>query len=131
MPPRAPDLTDLLALLERYLHPVGVGFPGGTATQRDLSLMEKDCPVKGELIAPGPWPLLPSPPPPPQPSPSPPPSKRELSLAEKDYSVKEELIAPGPILGHSSPPWAVGIVRPVSFLDILVRGFCVLASPLL
>ncbi|RSL96676.1 hypothetical protein CEP52_011335 [Fusarium oligoseptatum] len=58
MPPRPPRLDRLLALLEEYLAPKELGLPGGVAKEKELVWAEKDSPVKGEFITPGPWPSL-------------------------------------------------------------------------
>lgn len=65
MPPKLPNLDRLLALLEEYLAPSESGaLSGGLATEEEIAAAEKDSPVKGEAVPPGPWPL------PPLPSPS-------------------------------------------------------------
>ncbi|KAJ4250572.1 hypothetical protein NW762_011830 [Fusarium torreyae] len=69
MPPRFPTIDDLLALLRVFLAHKGSGLSGGTATEAEIAFAEKDSPVKGEDVPPGPWPTSPSaaaaPPPPP------------------------------------------------------------------
>ncbi|KAI1064450.1 hypothetical protein LB506_007894 [Fusarium annulatum] len=56
MPPKMPRLDDLLALLEVYFAPETGVLPGGTATKAELDFAEKDSPIKGEDVKPGPWP---------------------------------------------------------------------------
>ncbi|KAF5619979.1 hypothetical protein F52700_11299 [Fusarium sp. NRRL 52700] len=65
MPARLPDVSGLLALLDRFRTPKRSGLPGGSATKEEIAFAEKDSPIKGEYIAPGPWPDFSSPPPPP------------------------------------------------------------------
>ncbi|KAM0558471.1 hypothetical protein ACHAPJ_004662 [Fusarium lateritium] len=60
MPPRFPNIDDLLALLRVLLAPKGSGLSGGTVTEEHLAFAEKDSPVKGEDVPPGPWPTSPS-----------------------------------------------------------------------
>ncbi|KAG5802339.1 hypothetical protein H9Q71_013074 [Fusarium xylarioides] len=55
MPPKMPRLDDLLALLEVYFAPETGVLPGGTATRAELDFAEKDSPIKGEDVKPGPW----------------------------------------------------------------------------
>ncbi|EXM27080.1 hypothetical protein FOTG_06489 [Fusarium oxysporum f. sp. vasinfectum 25433] len=85
MPARLPDVSGLLALLDRFRTPKRSGLPGGSATEEEIAFAEKDSPIKGERIAPGPWPEFssspsssppsPSLPPPPLPSSSSPPPR--------------------------------------------------------
>ncbi|KAH7158604.1 hypothetical protein DER46DRAFT_662585 [Fusarium sp. MPI-SDFR-AT-0072] len=56
MPARLPDVSGLLALLDRFRTPKRSGLPGGSATEEEIAFAEKDSPIKGERIAPGPWP---------------------------------------------------------------------------
>ncbi|WKT50802.1 hypothetical protein QSH57_015772 [Fusarium oxysporum f. sp. vasinfectum] len=56
MPPKMPRIDDLLVLLEVFFASEKVGLPGGTATKAELDFAEKDSPVKGEDVKPGPWP---------------------------------------------------------------------------
>ncbi|TVY68322.1 hypothetical protein Focb16_v002338 [Fusarium oxysporum f. sp. cubense] len=56
MPPKMPLIDDLLVLLEVFFAPEKGGLPGGTATKAELDFAEKDSPVKGEDVKPGPWP---------------------------------------------------------------------------
>ncbi|KAF5657596.1 benzoate 4-monooxygenase cytochrome P450, partial [Fusarium denticulatum] len=56
MPDQLPDVSGLLALLERYRAPKRTGLPGGFATEEEIAFAERDSPIKGERIAPGPWP---------------------------------------------------------------------------
>ncbi|KAF5543753.1 hypothetical protein FNAPI_9595 [Fusarium napiforme] len=56
MPARLPDVSGLLALLDRFRTPKRSGLPGGAATEEKIAFVEKDSPTKGERIAPGPWP---------------------------------------------------------------------------
>ncbi|EEU44714.1 uncharacterized protein NECHADRAFT_84753 [Fusarium vanettenii 77-13-4] len=58
MLPPPPNLDRLLALLKEYLAPKELGLPGGVAEEKELVWAEKDSPVKGEFITPGPWPSL-------------------------------------------------------------------------
>ncbi|KAL5586113.1 hypothetical protein FOBRF1_015983 [Fusarium oxysporum] len=51
-----PRIDDLLVLLEVFFAPEKGGLPGGTATKAELDFAEKDSPVKGEDVKPGPWP---------------------------------------------------------------------------
>ncbi|KAJ4050594.1 hypothetical protein NW761_005389 [Fusarium oxysporum] len=51
-----PRIDDLLVLLEVFFASEKVGLPGGTATKAELDFAEKDSPVKGEDVKPGPWP---------------------------------------------------------------------------
>ncbi|RYC86111.1 hypothetical protein BFJ63_vAg11013 [Fusarium oxysporum f. sp. narcissi] len=102
MPARLPDVSGLLALLDRFRTPKRSGLPGGSATEEEIAFAEKDSPIKGERIAPGPWPEFssspsssssppsPSLPPLPLPSSSPPPRagkrKRWLRLFSSSSS---------------------------------------------
>ncbi|KAF5001611.1 hypothetical protein FGRMN_917 [Fusarium graminum] len=54
--PEEPDLTDLDLFLRDYLAPREGGLPGSQATVAELDFAERDSPIKGEDIAPGPWP---------------------------------------------------------------------------
>ncbi|SCV44091.1 uncharacterized protein FFB14_08156 [Fusarium fujikuroi] len=79
MPARLPDVSGLLALLDRFRTPKRSGLPGGYATEEEIAFAQKDSPIKGERIAPGPWPDFSSPsssssPPSPTLPPLPPPS---------------------------------------------------------
>jgi hypothetical protein len=82
MPPRFPKIDDLLALLRVFLAHKGPGLSGGTATEAEIAFAEKDSPVKGEDIPPGPWPTSPAAAaaPPTTPPPLPRPSKRRRLL---------------------------------------------------
>ncbi|RKK13047.1 hypothetical protein BFJ68_g587 [Fusarium oxysporum] len=91
MPARLPDVSGLLALLYRLRTPKRSGRQGGSATEEEIAFSEKDSPIKGERIAPGPWPeLSSSPPSPSSPSSSPPPRagkrKRWLRLFSSSSS---------------------------------------------
>ncbi|KAF5574620.1 benzoate 4-monooxygenase cytochrome P450, partial [Fusarium pseudoanthophilum] len=56
MPPKMPRFDDLLVLLEVFFAPERGVLPGGTATKAELDFAEKDSPIKGEDVKPGPWP---------------------------------------------------------------------------
>ncbi|RGP68776.1 benzoate 4-monooxygenase cytochrome p450 [Fusarium longipes] len=61
MPFKKPNIDGLLALLERFFAPKQGTLPGGTATVAELDFAEKESPIKGEDVKPGPWPGLTSP----------------------------------------------------------------------
>ncbi|KAH7214700.1 hypothetical protein DER44DRAFT_819570 [Fusarium oxysporum] len=48
MPARLPDVSGLLALLDRFRTPKRSGLPGGSATEEEIAFAEKDSPIKGE-----------------------------------------------------------------------------------
>ncbi|KAM0213581.1 hypothetical protein ACHAQI_004228 [Fusarium lateritium] len=48
MPARLPNLAHLMALLEKFLAPLGPGLPGGTMTNAEIERQEKGSLVKGE-----------------------------------------------------------------------------------
>ncbi|KAF5552111.1 hypothetical protein FMEXI_3009 [Fusarium mexicanum] len=50
MPDRLPDVSGLLALLERYRTPKRSGLPGGFATEEEIAFAERDSPIKGEHL---------------------------------------------------------------------------------
>ncbi|KAJ4134790.1 hypothetical protein NW768_004393 [Fusarium equiseti] len=57
MPSKKPDIKNLLALLKKVFFAPEMGsLPGGTATVAELDFAEKDSPIKGEDVKPGPWP---------------------------------------------------------------------------
>ncbi|KAH7472974.1 hypothetical protein FOMA001_g12153 [Fusarium oxysporum f. sp. matthiolae] len=56
MPARLPDVFGLLALLVRFRTPKRSGLSGGSVTKEEIAFAEKDSLIKGERIAPGPWP---------------------------------------------------------------------------
>ncbi|KAM0386233.1 hypothetical protein ACHAPY_000789 [Fusarium culmorum] len=58
MPSKKPNIGNLLALLEMFLALQLDILPGGTATIAELDFAEKDSPIKGGDVKPGPWPGL-------------------------------------------------------------------------
>ncbi|KAF0638166.1 hypothetical protein FPSE5266_10988 [Fusarium pseudograminearum] len=58
MPSKKPNIGNLLALLEVFLALQPDILPGGTATVAELDFAEKNSPIKGEDVKPGPWPGL-------------------------------------------------------------------------
>jgi hypothetical protein len=57
MPLKMPRIDDLLVFLkEVFFAPERGVLPGGTATKAELDFAEKDSPIKGEDVKPGPWP---------------------------------------------------------------------------
>ncbi|KAJ4161700.1 hypothetical protein NW765_016870 [Fusarium oxysporum] len=53
MPARLPDVSGLLALLDRFRTPKRSGLPGGSATEEEIAFAEKDSPIKGEPLSEG------------------------------------------------------------------------------
>ncbi|KAM0315037.1 hypothetical protein ACHAPQ_011671 [Fusarium lateritium] len=83
MPARLPNLAHLMALLEKFLAPLGPGLPGGTMTNAEIERQEKGSLVKGEPATDEAWDAAvaaASPPPPPSPPPTTPPRKRRRGL---------------------------------------------------
>ncbi|KAK2126116.1 hypothetical protein NOF04DRAFT_1386583 [Fusarium oxysporum II5] len=65
MPARLPDVSGLLALLDRFRTPKRSGLPGGSATEEEIAFAEKDSPIKGNVLLRALGQNSPPPPPPP------------------------------------------------------------------